>query len=145
MPSQHPQQHVFQIPELKHIYPESHTNYLHFKNNNQVKTHKFFVMFAPFFWTQTSKPAKIGIYTICALDMSTIAHTHFLDQQHSLTFRRKKTCSIGITRKRGDFGYEFLDNPLVISKTIKEKDDSYKGHSIPPISFRIPEKSIFDN
>jgi hypothetical protein len=33
------------------------------------------------------------------------------------------------------FGYEFLDNPLVISKTTKEKDDSYKGHSILLISF----------
>jgi hypothetical protein len=49
----------------------------------------------------------------------------------------------GFTRERGHFGHEFLDNPLNISKTTLEKDDPYKGPSIPPIGFRIPEKSIF--
>jgi hypothetical protein len=49
----------------------------------------------------------------------------------------------GITRERGHFGHEFLDNPLVISKTTLRKDDPYKGPLISPIGFRIPEKSIF--
>jgi hypothetical protein len=51
----------------------------------------------------------------------------------------------GFTRERGHFGYEFLDNPLIISKTILEKDDPYEGPSIPPIGFWIPEKLIFFN
>jgi hypothetical protein len=57
----------------------------------------------------------------------------------------EKTCSLGIKRVRGHFGHEFLDNPLVISKTTLGKDDLYKGHSIPPIGFWILDKSIFDN
>jgi hypothetical protein len=51
----------------------------------------------------------------------------------------------GFTRERGHFGYEFLDNPLTISKTTLGKDDPYKGPLIPPIGFWIPEKLIFDN
>jgi hypothetical protein len=49
------------------------------------------------------------------------------------------------TKERDDFGHEFLENPLVISKTTLEKDDPYKGPSIPPIGFRILKKLIFDN
>jgi hypothetical protein len=49
----------------------------------------------------------------------------------------------GFTKEMGHFGHEFLDNPLDIPKTTLEKDDPYKGPSIPPIGFRIPEKSIF--
>jgi hypothetical protein len=49
----------------------------------------------------------------------------------------------GFTRERGHFGHEFLDNPLVISKTTLGKDDPYEGPSIPPFRFRIREKSIF--
>jgi hypothetical protein len=41
----------------------------------------------------------------------------------------------GFKRERGHFGHEFLDNPLVISKTTLGKEDLYKGHSIPPIGF----------
>jgi hypothetical protein len=45
----------------------------------------------------------------------------------------------------GHFGHEFLDNPLVISKTTLENGDPYKGPSIPPIGVKTREKSIFDN
>jgi hypothetical protein len=99
-------------------------------------------MFTSCSWTQTSKPAKIGINGMCLGWVYNPSYSHF----GSTTFPdipAKKTCSLGITRERGHFEHEFLDNPLVISKTNKEKDDSYKGHSIPHISFWIPEKSIF--
>jgi hypothetical protein len=57
----------------------------------------------------------------------------------------EKNTFCGFTRERGHFGHEFLNNPFDISKTILEKDDPYKGPSIPPIGFKIPEKSIFYN
>jgi hypothetical protein len=65
--------------------------------------------------------------------------------QPSLINPGEKNMFLRNTRERGHFGHEFLDNPLVISKTTLEKDYPYKGPSIPPIGFKIREKSIFDN
>ncbi len=100
--------------------------------NNQVKIHKFFVknliesivifvMFTSCSWTQTSKPAKIGIHTICALDSSTIPHTHFFDQQHSLTFRRKKHIPQELQGKGVTLGMNFWTTPWSFPKPPRKK------------------------
>ncbi len=42
------------------------------RNPNLIESIVLFVMFTSCSWTQTSKPAKIGIHMVCALDRSTI-------------------------------------------------------------------------
>ncbi len=95
---------------------------------NLVKSFISFVMFTTCFWSQTSKRAKRGNRTVCAFDRSTIPHSHFLDRQDSLRFRRKKTCSVDLQGKGVTLGMNFWTTPRSFPKPLMKKmtnkDDS---------------------
>ncbi len=81
--------YLFLFEKLKNVNQQwSYKIFKHWLNlrATHAVNHTNFIKFTDLFWTVANR----RITVICAMDSSTIPHTHFFAQRHSLTFRRKK-------------------------------------------------------